>query len=157
MTRAEPVARRSASARARRPPSTSTSISDRPSSAELDFTAALLREVRLLVAREARQTRLSGSRCEDLVLAIDELATNSVTHGGGSGTLTVWRDEDAIACEVRDSGHIDDPLVGLRPPDPEQLSGRGLWVVSRLCDHVQISSSPGRTLVRVQMTVRARG
>lgn len=119
--------------------------------ARLDFTASLLREIRLLVAEQARLARLSDGRREDLVLAIDELATNSVTHGGGRGTLRVWRSAHTLACEVCDRGHIEDPLVGLRPPAPEQIGGRGLWVVSRLCDRVQISSSPGRTAVRVQM------
>jgi anti-sigma regulatory factor (Ser/Thr protein kinase) len=123
-------------------------------SAQFKFTAGALREVRHLVAREARRAQLSERRREDLVLAIDELATNSVTHGGGRGTLKVWREEGAIACEVRDRGHIADPLVGQRPPAPEQLTGRGLWVVSQLCDRVQISSSPGRTAVRVQMAAR---
>jgi anti-sigma regulatory factor (Ser/Thr protein kinase) len=122
--------------------------------AELRFTAASVRDVRRLVAREAERTRLSRGRREDLVLAVDELATNSVSYGGGGGTLGVWREDLAIACEVRDSGHIEDPLVGSRPPDPKRLTGRGLWVVSRLCDYVHISSSPGRTAVRVQMRVR---
>jgi anti-sigma regulatory factor (Ser/Thr protein kinase) len=123
-------------------------------STELEFTAASVRDARRLVAREAERTRLSRDRREDLVLAVDELATNSITHGGGRGTLSVWREDRAIACEVRDRGHIEDPLVGSRPPDPERLTGRGLWVVSRLCDRVHISSSPGRTAVRVQMRVR---
>jgi anti-sigma regulatory factor (Ser/Thr protein kinase) len=118
----------------------------------MDFSAASLREVRLLVAREARRARLSDVRRADLVLAVDELATNSVLHGGGHGTLSVWHASGTIVCEVRDRGHIRDPLVGLRRPTPGQIGGRGLWVVSRLCDRVHISSTPGRTAVRVQMT-----
>ncbi|HEV3094275.1 MAG TPA: ATP-binding protein [Solirubrobacteraceae bacterium] len=119
----------------------------------MEFSAASLRAVRRLVSREASWARLSDDRHADLVLAIDELATNSVTHGGGHGTLSVWRTDGAIVCEVRDGGHFADPLAGLRPPTPEQLTGRGLWVARRLCDRVQISSSPGRTTVRVQMSV----
>jgi anti-sigma regulatory factor (Ser/Thr protein kinase) len=118
----------------------------------MEFTAASLRDVRCLVAREAGRARLSDVRREDLVLAVDELATNSVMHGGGQGTLHVWRADGAIVCEVRDHGHISDPLVGLRPPTPEQIAGHGLWVVSRLCDRVHICSAPGRTTVRVQMS-----
>lgn len=120
-------------------------------SAELDFTVSLLRAVRLLVADEGRRARLSEERCQELVLAIDELASNSVTHGGGRGTLRVWRGRRTIVCELRDRGHIRDPVVGLRPPPPDQPSGRGLWVVSRLCDRVQIASAPDGTTVRVQM------
>jgi hypothetical protein len=38
-----------------------------------------------------------------LVLAVDEVATNSLRHGGGRGTLRIWRDADAVVCEVRDA------------------------------------------------------
>jgi anti-sigma regulatory factor (Ser/Thr protein kinase) len=118
----------------------------------MEFTAVSLRDVRCLVAREAGRAQLSDVRREDLVLAIDELATNSVMHGGGQGTLRVWRADGAIVCEVRDQGHISDPLVGLRPPTPGQIAGHGLWVVSRLCDRVHICSALGCTTVRVQMS-----
>ena len=42
--------------------------------------------------RESRRAGLGQSRREDLVLAVDELATNSVRHGGGRGILRIWRD-----------------------------------------------------------------
>ena len=119
---------------------------------QLQFSKRSLPQVRRLVAREARRAQLSDVRRGDLVLAIDELATNSVTHGGGQGTLGVWHAEGVIVCEVRDRGYISDALVGLRPPAPDQPSGRGLWIVSRLCDHVHIASAPGRTAVCVQMS-----
>lgn len=120
-------------------------------SAELDFSCSSLRAVRRVVEREAELAGLGAGRCADLVLAVDELSTNSVTHGGGHGSLSVWRTQTAIACEVRDQGHISDPLAGLRQPRPEQLTGRGLWVVGCLCDCVQIASSPGRTAIRVRI------
>ena len=53
--------------------------------------------------------------------------------------------------EVRDAGHIREPLVGRRRPTPEQQSGRGLWLVNRLCDLVQIRSSHEGTVVRVHV------
>lgn len=120
----------------------------------MEFSAASLRDVRRLVAREAERARLGDTRRADLVLAVDELASNTVMHGGGRGTLSVWRTDGEIVCEVRDRGHIADPLAGLRAPAPEQPSGRGLWVASHLCDRVHICSAPGRTAVRVQMTER---
>jgi anti-sigma regulatory factor (Ser/Thr protein kinase) len=116
------------------------------------FALSSLRAARRLVAREAEIAGLGVGRREDLVLAVDELTTNSVTHGGGHGSLSIWRTETEIVCEVRDEGHISDPLAGTRQPRPEQRTGRGLWVVRRLCDRVQIASSPGRTAVRVRMS-----
>jgi anti-sigma regulatory factor (Ser/Thr protein kinase) len=118
----------------------------------MDFSSSSLREARRLVAREAELAGLGAGRREDLILAVDELTTNSVTHGGGHGSLSIWRTPTAILCEVRDEGHISDPQAGMRQPHPEQLTGRGLWVVGCLCDGVQIASSPGRTAVRVRMS-----
>jgi len=118
----------------------------------MTFSLTSLRTARRLVAREAQQTNMSVGRREDLVLAVDELATNSVIHGGGQGRLIVWRSDEAVVCEVRDQGHISDLVAGQRPPPPEQPTGRGLRLVCRLCDRVHISSSPGRTIVRVEMS-----
>jgi anti-sigma regulatory factor (Ser/Thr protein kinase) len=121
-------------------------------SAEMGFSLSSLRAARRLVAREAELAGLGVGRREDLILAVDELTTNSVTHGGGHGSLSVWRTATEIVCEVRDQGHISDPLAGTRQPRPEQRTGRGLWVVGCLCDRVQIASSPGRTAVRARIS-----
>jgi anti-sigma regulatory factor (Ser/Thr protein kinase) len=59
----------------------------------------------------------------------------------------VWRDGDALVCEVRDRGQLGDPLAGRRPT-PEQPDGRGLWLVNQLCDLVQLRSSASGTVVR---------
>jgi anti-sigma regulatory factor (Ser/Thr protein kinase) len=119
--------------------------------AQLAFERNSLPQVRWLTARTGAGARLSRERCEELVLAVDELATNSVVHGGGHGELRLWPTAEGILCEVRDHGTIADPLVGRRPPRPEQIGGRGLWVVGRLCDRMDVCSSPGRTVVRVHV------
>lgn len=117
---------------------------------EMRFTARELRGVRQLVSSYAEGS-LGKTRTDDLVLAVNELATNSVRHGGGEGTLRMWMDENVLVCEVHDAGHIADPQVGQAPPTPDQPSGRGLWVVNHLADLVQIRSSPTGTVVRVHM------
>ena len=120
--------------------------------ARLAFTVAHLGELRTLVFRAARDALLSYVRAEDLTLAVDELASNSVVHGGGQGTLRVWREQRSLVCEVQDAGHIEDPLAGRTRPSHEQMSGRGLWLVNNACDLVEIRSSPARgTTVRVRM------
>ncbi|GAA2149300.1 ATP-binding protein [Glycomyces algeriensis] len=60
---------------------------------------------------------LSGNRLIDLEIAVTELVTNSVLHGGGSGLLRIWTEHDQLVCEVSDAGHISDPLLGRRPVD----------------------------------------
>jgi anti-sigma regulatory factor (Ser/Thr protein kinase) len=116
---------------------------------ELKFDGRSLVGVRRLVARHAAAAGLDEAAVRDLVLAADELATNSVRHGGGSGTLRAWVDHDTVVCEVIDRGHIVDPLVGRRRPRPSDIGGRGLWMANQLCDLVQIRSTSGKTVVRL--------
>lgn len=85
----------------------------------------------------------------DVVLAVEELGSNSVRHGGGQGVARMWREGDTLLCEVRDRGHIADPLVGRYEPDNRQIGGRGLWMVNQLSDLMQIRSSPAGTTVRI--------
>ncbi len=117
----------------------------------LPFSRADLAMVRHLVAQCARSAGLDTRRNEDLVLSVCEVATNSIQHGGGKGTLDVWDEEGDLVCAVRDDGRIEDPLVGRERPQPSQASGRGLWIANQLCDLVQIRSGAGGTEVRLRM------
>jgi anti-sigma regulatory factor (Ser/Thr protein kinase) len=113
------------------------------------FTAEDLGGLRRSLAEWATAEGLGAERVEGLVLAVNELATNSVRHGGGGGTLRVWREAETLLCEVQDDGHIDQPLPGRELPSQDASGGRGLWLVNQLCDLVQIRSSPGGAVVRV--------
>ncbi len=117
---------------------------------EREFETGSLEALRTLVAREARAAGLAPTRVEYLVLAVNELATNSLRHGGGEGMLRIWSDDETLYCEIRDGGRIDDPLAGRARPGPTSEGGRGLWLVNQLCDLVQVRSSPGN-VVRVHM------
>jgi anti-sigma regulatory factor (Ser/Thr protein kinase) len=118
----------------------------------LAFDAARLGRARRVVAGLAEEAGLGASRTAELVLAINELATNSLLHGGGTGTLRLWRDPDSVICEVSDQGVIDEPLAGREHPGHDPERGRGLWLVNQLCDLVQIRSGPAGTVVRVHMS-----
>jgi anti-sigma regulatory factor (Ser/Thr protein kinase) len=122
---------------------------------ELTFTAHGLGAIRSLVAQQGARAGLPEISREDLVLAVNELVTNSVQYGGGGGTLRIWREPGALVCEVRDHGFIRDPLAGRLPPPVDQYGGRGLWLVNQLCDLAQIRSSPDATAVRVHMRLDA--
>ena len=117
----------------------------------LVFGRGGLGEVRELVARQARAARLDGRRATDLVLAVDEVAANSIRHGGGGGTLRVWDDGQAVVCEVHDAGTVRDAMVGRERPRRLASSGRGLWLANQLCDLLQLRSSPAGTTVRLAM------
>jgi anti-sigma regulatory factor (Ser/Thr protein kinase) len=115
----------------------------------LDFSLRNLRGVRELVARHARAAGVAGDAPDDLALAAQEVATNSVRYGGGAGRLTVWVDESALVCEIRDRGVIADAMVGRRAPALDQVRGRGLWIANQLCDLVQIRSGDSGTVVQL--------
>jgi anti-sigma regulatory factor (Ser/Thr protein kinase) len=120
--------------------------------AKLPFELNDLGRLRRLVADAAAGAALEPTRCDDLVLAVDELATNSICHGGGSGTLEIWRERGRLVCEVSDSGVIAERVHGRPMPDPNAVSGRGLWLVEQLTDRVEVCSAPGvGSIVRVSM------
>ena len=119
--------------------------------ATLAFNGTGLRPVRRLVSTEAARAGFTSGPIADLVLAVGEVAANSVEHGGGSGTLRIWRDGGVLICEVRDRGHFDDPLADRRRPAPAQDGGRGLWLANQLCDLVQLRSLKSGTTVRLHM------
>jgi anti-sigma regulatory factor (Ser/Thr protein kinase) len=120
---------------------------------DLPFGVGQLDAVRRAVAREAREHGLSRRRIADLILAVNEVATNSVRHGGGHGTLRTWRESDRVVFEVRDGGLIDKPLAGRQRPVAGQEGGFGMWLVYQLCDLVQVRSFPEGSVVRIHMTI----
>ena len=116
---------------------------------ELEFDS--LREVREVVGEQALVAGIDAERAADLVVAVNEIATNSLRHGGGAGRLRVWRDEPWFVCEVRDRGLIDEPLAGRRVPPADSEGGRGLWMANQLCDLVQLESTAAGTAVRLHI------
>jgi anti-sigma regulatory factor (Ser/Thr protein kinase) len=116
---------------------------------ELSFGEADLGQVRRWISSWAGVEGLSAEGIRDLVLAVDEIATNSIRHGGGCGRLRRWREDGALLCEVRDDGQMRDPLLGRVLPGEAAVCGRGLWIVNQLCDLVQIRSSSAGSQIRL--------
>ncbi|MCM3882457.1 anti-sigma factor RsbA family regulatory protein [Frankia sp. R82] len=122
-----------------------------PPWSELSFGPADLGLVRAASAAAARAVRLGSDRVDDLELAVHEVATNSVRHGGGRGTVRFWPGQGGLICEVSDAGQVADRLVGRRRPALDLGSGRGLWLVNQLCDLVQLRSGASGTTVRMHL------
>jgi anti-sigma regulatory factor (Ser/Thr protein kinase) len=116
---------------------------------ELAFRTGPLSSLRRFVARHAAD--LGAERRADFVLAVHEVVSNSLRHGGGKGILRLWHDRDAVVCEVSDGGRIDDPLVGRERPAFARAGGRGLWLANQLCDLVQVRSFATGSVVRLHM------
>jgi anti-sigma regulatory factor (Ser/Thr protein kinase) len=126
-------------------------LSDPPPDAEeLTVTVRALRDARDLVRARAQDAGL-GERSDDFVLAVNEVLSNSLHHAHEDGVLRVWDDPDGLVCEVRDGGHISQPMVGREEPSVGQIGGHGIWLVNLVCDLVQVRSSADGSTVRMQM------
>jgi len=123
-----------------------------PPVAELSFGQDDLIDLRHLVLRVAETAGLDADRGADLVLAVNELASNSVEHGPGRGRLRMW-DRPNVVAEVADHGRMSVPFPGMTIPPPDGARGRGLWLASELADTLEVWSEPGNTVIRVQMRV----
>ena len=119
----------------------------------IPFDAARLRRARRSSAEYAERAGMADERVDDVLLAVGEMAANSLRHGGGSGVLRLWSDAAHVVCEVADAGVIDDPLVGRTPAPPGQLSGRGLLMVNHLADLVRMHTTSDGTVVRAYFRV----
>lgn len=117
----------------------------------LSFGLTELSEVRRRVAAAGERAGMDARTVADLVTAASEIAANSVMHGGGSGTLRLWRENGSLLAEVEDEGRIEEQLVGRLRPGPTQEGGRGLWLANQLCDLVQIRSGESGTVVRLHL------
>ncbi len=125
------------------------------SAATLAFEAFELAEVRRLVANMAQEGGLDASATADLVAAANEVATNSVRHGGGSGTVVVWQDGGSVVCEIRDRGRYAAPLADRERPLTTGAPS-GLWLANHLCDLVQIRRYATGTVVRLVVRQKRR-
>jgi anti-sigma regulatory factor (Ser/Thr protein kinase) len=110
--------------------------------------------VRSFVARRAKRAGLSVPRIADLLIAVSELAGNTLRHTADAGTVQVWHTADEIICQVDDTGQIIDPLAGQRPLSEGLLAGNGLWLVNQVSDLVQVRTGVAGTTTRVHMRLR---
>ena len=128
-------------------PVSDTAGGDAPPLLDLAFDSGALYILRAEVLALAGQSGLSDDRAGDVVLAVHELATNVVRHGGGKGRLRVWHLTGVLQCQVDDGDLIAsaDPAA-LLDPFPE-LPGHGLWVARRVANQMQALSGPRGTRV----------
>jgi serine/threonine-protein kinase RsbW len=113
--------------------------------------------VRHLVEQASHRAGLADEALRDFVLAVQELMTNAVRHGGGWGRLCLRRDGDLLICAVTDCGpgFAGDPARHGRLPAPDAHGGRGLFLAQQMTDNLHVSS--GRTGVTVTVTMNLIG
>jgi len=132
------------------PPECDRPLDPPPAGAEVHAYDTDLASVRRLVADHARRAGLTGDRTIDLVLAVNEIAANTISHTTGSGVLHIWHTPGEIVCQVHDQGEITDPLAGRVRHGPDDR-GHGLWLVNLVCDLVELRTGSAGTTVRMHM------
>jgi serine/threonine-protein kinase RsbW len=112
------------------------------------FDAGGITALRHAVAARAGESGLGGERLDDFVVAVNELLTNAVRHGGGRGRVSVWSVSGTVFCEVSDHGPGFGPVRSARP-DPVMPGGWGLFLVRELTDDLDIRTGPEGTSVLI--------
>ena len=121
-----------------------------------DFDRHTLDETRAAVLAHGAGYGLADLALYNFTLAVTEVVTNAVRHGGDRGHLSVWRDGDDLFVEVADRGHgIPAPRRAPNGPRPGQVGGWGLWLTRQICSSVTIDSGPTGTRVRMRYTLPA--
>jgi anti-sigma regulatory factor (Ser/Thr protein kinase) len=107
---------------------------------ELSITASPSRLAALRRAARAYLGGVSEEAADDVLLALDEAATNAVLHGSRTGQpihVVVHINDGWVEALILDHG--PQPPAG-RPADadPAELRafGRGLWLLHRLVDEI---------------------
>jgi len=106
-----------------------------------------LAEVRAFVRASAGDLGLPERRVDLLILAVSELATNTLQHTAGGGRVRLRAEPGRLLCDVIDQGPVR--LLGRTMPAAQEIRGRGLAIVERICDEVGVESEDGSTRVRL--------
>ncbi|GIH02541.1 hypothetical protein Rhe02_06080 [Rhizocola hellebori] len=109
-----------------------------------------LHDLRLWAQECALRAGLSSERAVLLMLAVSELASNTLQHTSGGGLVEVRAESGGVVCEVTDDGPAGARVPATMPP-PTAVGGRGLAIVEQVCDDVSIRAEGRRTVVRLWM------
>jgi anti-sigma regulatory factor (Ser/Thr protein kinase) len=125
--------------------------------------------LRRQVAAQCADAGLTGTRLDDFVLAVHEIAANAIVHAGAGGRLILRRAASGLRCLVADT--IPKAAVSCPAPrsgDTREMAsttaepgepgepigadcGRGLWLAATLADELSITSGPDSTIVSLYM------
>lgn len=114
-----------------------------------------LRWLRRTISDLAATASVPEARVRQLTVAVNELASNSIEHGGGRAVAAIWTEPGVFVCQLDDAGTFDDPLAGWMPPPRESSRGRGLMIVHELSDLVRIHQRPDGTSIRIHINLSA--
>jgi len=87
---------------------------------------------------------------ESAVLAVHEALTNAIEHGGGIRGVTAAIRGTVLEVEVGDHGQGFAIRRLDARPDPLSERGRGLWLISRIADTWDLTTTPAGTCLRLR-------
>lgn len=122
-----------------------------PSRKELFANSMALRGLRASARLRGLEAGLDRARIDGLVVAVCELASNSIEHGPGHGTLSWWISPGRVVAQIDDEGHMNSITPGLRRPDTRSVRGRGVWLARQLCDILHLWTSVDGTHARLEI------
>jgi len=135
---------------------TSRNHAEPEESADPDLEVAsvgTLDDLRLRVEACLLRTTHMTQEAADLLLAVNELATNAIRHGRPPVSVRLWVSPDRLVCTVTDHGRgVSDPFTGYIWPGAHgrmPVRGMGMWVVRRLCDRLDLVTTPTGFTVRL--------
>jgi anti-sigma regulatory factor (Ser/Thr protein kinase) len=133
---------------------------------DIMFGWADLAMLRRLVAGQCAAAGLTGTRLDDFVLAVHEIAANALVHAGSGGRLVLRRAVGGLRCLIADTipktpASCPSPRRGDGREGPREAvgqgepigadNGRGLWLAATLADELSITSGPDSTIVSLFM------
>ena len=133
---------------------------------DIVFGWADFAKLRRLVAGQCAAAGLTGTRLDDFVLAVHEIAANAIVHAGAGGRLILRRAASGLRCLIADTiprtpVNCPAPRSGDSRPWVREMAGpgepigadngRGLWLAATLADELSITSGPDSTIVSLYM------
>lgn len=113
-----------------------------------------LRWARRATEAGTQSFELSQTEQIDLALVASELVTNAIEHGAG-GRVRLEISAAPGRVEVTASSAVGDtlpaPMEQWSLPEPTATSGRGLAIIRKLCDSVNVSEAEDRLVITCRL------
>jgi anti-sigma regulatory factor (Ser/Thr protein kinase) len=128
-----------------------------PGATTLDCSSPVdVASARRLVRSRGAEAGLDPDVIADVALAVTEVLTNAILHGGPPALLHIYQSGATWVCHVHDGGVGPlDPVVGLVPPALPSDHGYGLWLARQLCAAVDVGNDRSGTHVRLHTRTSA--
>jgi anti-sigma regulatory factor (Ser/Thr protein kinase) len=122
-----------------------------------DFDLATISAVRREVERHSARLGLSDPALYRFVVAVHEIVTNAVRHGGGRGRVRLWCEGQRLLCRISDRGR-GMPAARRAPgprPEPGTIGGWGLWLARQGCDTMTVDSGADGSVITLVRLIGA--